>query len=141
MKSSLKLFSHCFEKIEVSFPSFPSRGGALKIKGARGSVKIYHSSRRENVSALKWELRIASVGTRTKKPDFIFNVIIIGEFDHGLGLPHAKKDRLLRKEGIPILFDILSSAIAKIMNHSTLKGNPLSAVRIKDVKYSSKHRH
>ena len=133
MKTSLKLLDYSFEKLDVQFPKFPGKGGSFTISGLYGSLIRYSNNKRKNVSAVKWELR-----TKTKKPRmFRFNFVIIGEFDHGF-IPERKKQQLLQEEAMPILFDIVVSATSKIMNHSTLKSNPLTKVDIRKIKFSAK---
>jgi len=133
MKTSLKLLEYSFERLDIQFPKFPGKGGSFTITGLYGSLIRYRNKKRKNVSAVKWELR-----TKTKEHGvFRFNFVIIGEFDHGV-ISERKKQQMLQEEAVPILFDIAVSATSRIMNHSTVSGNPLTKVDIRKVKFSNK---
>ncbi|MGH2568236.1 MAG: hypothetical protein ACRDGA_07850 [Bacteroidota bacterium] len=141
MKNSPKLLSYRFEKLNISFPSFPTERGTLNIMGARGYIKFYHSKKRKNVSAMKWEIILETARVKGKKIEFTFNAVMVGEFDHGFAIRHSQIPKLLGTKGIQILLDILVSSTETIMNNSVFKVNPLPAIRLKNLRLSRKPLH
>jgi preprotein translocase subunit SecB len=129
MKKTLKLNSYYFERINITLPQFPGKGGGFSAKPSLGKLSLYHHKKKLNLCAFRWQIMVEPKKKIDKK-DFNIFVSIVGLFESPYSF-HKDIDRDIFRNGQPILYEIVKNHLDKIVSNSLLKTKTLPPISFK----------